>query len=64
MANLVSLNILVVATVSFLRRCLEERESTDHVNVCVRKDSDASADFNVTVETLPGTAQGEEMVNL
>ena len=63
-ANLVSLNILVVTTVSFLRRCLQERESTGYVNVCVRKDSDTPTDINVTVQTQSGTAQGEEMVNI
>ena len=59
--NLVSLNILVVATVSFLYESLQEKESTEYVYVCIQKDPDTSTDFNVTVETLPGTAQGEEV---
>ena len=63
-ANLISLNILAVATISFLRRWLQERESTGYVEVCVRKDSDTTRDFNVTVEALSGTAQGEEKVHL
>ena len=62
--NLISLNILAVTTVSFQHPLLQERESTGYVNVCVRKDSDTLEDFSVTVETLPGTAQGERMGNL
>ena len=64
MANLISLNILAVATVSFLRRWLQERESTGYVRVCVQKDSDTTRDFNVTLEALSGTAQGRDTVNL
>ena len=59
--DLVSLNILVVATVSFLWEWLQEKESTEYVYVCIQKYPDTSTDFNVTVETLPGTAIGEEI---
>ena len=61
MANLISLNILAVTTVSFRGRWLQEFESTGYVKVCVQNESDTATDFNVTVETLSGTAQGEEI---
>ena len=60
-ANLISLNTLAVTTVSFLRRWQQESECTGYVNVCVRNESDTSTDFNVTVETLSGTARGKEI---
>ena len=63
-ANLVSLIVLAVPTVSFEHGWLQGRESIGYVNVCVQKDSDTQRDFNVTVEALSGTAQGEEMVSL
>ena len=61
MANLVSLNFLVVAMVSLLRQSKRENESTGYVNVCIRNDFDTPRDVNVTVQTQSGTAQGEEM---
>ena len=36
-------------------------EATGFVTVCVQKDSTSSTDFNVTVQTLSGTAHGEEI---
>ena len=59
--NLASLKILAVASVSFKCQWLQEKESTGYVNICVQKDSYTSTGFSVTVETLPGTAQGEEI---
>ena len=63
-ANLVYLNILAVPIVSFLHRYVQVSKFTGYVIVCVLKDFNTLTDFNVTVETLSGTALGEETVNL
>ena len=58
---MVSLNIIAVPTLSFLNQSLQVNEATGYVTVCVEKDSNTSTDFNVTLQTLSGTAQGEEL---
>ena len=64
MTNLVSLNTLAVLTVSFTDQWLQVNESTGYVTVCVQNESSTSIDFDVTMQTQSGTAQGEEMVSL
>ena len=61
MTNTVSLNIIAVPTLSFLNKKLQVNETTGYVTVCIEKDSNTSTDFKVTLQTLSGTAQGEEL---